>query len=375
MLLDERFLASMKRPRVWQFSFPALLMLLTVALSVPASYPASCAIAGDREDAGKDAPPAAEATEYSAEKVGVRKIAHGGKACQIPWYRVRADYNSIETAEFWKKLRSVPGSKTAYTGRYHEMTWCEWFPDGTRGQLVGWGVDFLQPADSFRVAPGPGEVGIRRWLFEEQQRGQDMAFKGDLHQVRYYVFCLDREPVEQWRSLGDDPMCDLDAELEHVIGIIEIEPTFELGEPSSPAVLHVTQESLVTFRHERHGVSRGYEQEYAVVRAQDGALRFEAQGLPSAPASPEVVQKLLYAINTCEWRKQSGLHAFAISPPVTRTIVAYRDKKGQSRKVTICYDMGGWFMERFDFTHYASAHPHLLFEVAAGIQAACAGNR
>jgi hypothetical protein len=43
--------------------------------------------------------------------------------------------------------------------------------------------------------------------------------------------------------------------------------------------------------------------------------------------------------------------------------------------VTICYDMGGWYMDRFDSAHYSSWHPDLLFEVEAGIQAACAADR
>ena len=311
---------------------------------------------------------ASPTTEYPTKKLGVRSIAARGKQYKIPWYRVRADYNSIKTADFWKKLRSPQGTKTAYVGQYGKIRWCEWFDGETHAQRCAQGVDFL--GDSrFRVDPGPGRVYLRRWLFDEQRRDEGMVF----NDRRYYVFCLDSQPAEQWRTVDKRPGCDLDGELEHVIGIIEVQPTFELDERSSSPILHVTRESLLAFRSERHYAfpESAYEQEFAVVRAEDGTFRFESKGKKSAAAKLETVQKLLYAVNTCKWAKHGKPHVFEVSPPVTRTVLVYRDKQHQARKVTICYDMGGWYMDDFDSGHYSTVYPHLLFEVQDDIRELC----
>ena len=154
---------------------------------------------------------------------------------------------------------------------------------------------------------------------------------------------------------------------------IEVQPTFELDERSSSPILHVTRESLLAFRSERHCAfpESGYEQEFAVVRAEDGTFRFESKGKKSAAAKLETVQKLLYAVNTCKWAKHGKPHVFEVSPPVTRTVLVYRDKQHQARKVTICYDMGGWYMDDFDSGHYSTVYPHLLFEVQDDIRELC----
>jgi hypothetical protein len=197
-----------------------------------------------------------------------------------------------------------------------------------------------------------------------------MAFKDG----RYYVFCFDREPVEQWRTASNKPACDLDTELDYVTDIIEIEPTFEFDNTSS-APVHVTRESLLLFRQERHSRGKGYDQEFAVVRATDGTLRFEANGLTNVAAQRNVVQKLLYAINTCQWTKQSGPRRLEVSPAVTRSTLKYRDNQGESRTVVISYDQGGWYLDHFDSGDYSTTYPHLLFEVKADIYATCAANR
>jgi len=308
---------------------------------------------------------AAPAKEYSAEKLGVRNFALGDRQYKILCCRVRADYSAISTTEFWKRLHSVPGTKAAYVGYYHKIRWCEWFNDRTSAQMSAQGVDFLV-RDGFRVNPGPGQVYVRRWLFEEQGRNEVMVFKDG----RYYVFCLDRQPVERWRSLAKEPGCDMDTELEHVTGIIEIEPTFESEKRSSSSPLHLTGDSLLLFREERYGgPAAGYEQEYAVVRSKDGIFQCENRGEGSAPASPETVQKLLYALNTCEWTRHDELHAFTISPPVTRTVLEYKDTAGQTRTVIVSYDNGGWHTDRFKSAYWSTIYPQLLFEVQEDIRA------
>jgi hypothetical protein len=301
--------------------------------------------------------------EYTPERLGTRPFTHRDKEYRIPWYKVRADYNSIRTPDLWKRIRSPQETKAAYVGYYHEIRWCEWLDDRTRNRLVAQGVDFLWNSD-FSVHPGPGSVYVRRWLFEEKGNAEAMAFKDK----NYYVFLLDRQPVEQWRSLANKPGCDLDTELEHVIGIIEIEPTFEFDERSSSSPFYVSRDSLLVFRYERHGFS-GYAQEYAVVRSKDGTLRSQAQGAETVPANPATVQKLLYALNTCEWRRRTEPHVFEIAPPVTRATLEYRDKLGQTRRVVISYDRGGWHTDRFESAYYFTTRPLLLFEVQEEIHA------
>jgi len=307
---------------------------------------------------------AAPATEYSVEKLGVRNFALGEREYKIPWYRARADYNSIETAEFWKRLHCPPETKAAYVGYYHTIEWCEWFDDQKHAQVSAQGMDFLV-RENFRVNPGPGKVYVRRWLFQEQRRDEGMVFKDK----RYYVFLLDRQPVEQWRTVAKKPGCDMDTDLEHLIGIIEIQPTFEFDERSSSSPLYVTRDSLLVFRQERHGCPAGYEQEYAVVRSKDGTFRCETQKAVSAPASPETVQKLLYAFNTCAWTRHNEPHTFEISPAVARTVLECKDKQGRARTVTISYDKGGWHTDRVESVYYSTGYPQLLFEVQEDIRA------
>ena len=305
-------------------------------------------------------------------RTGVRKFTIAGEQVEIPWWRVPADYNSIRTAEFWKKVRSLPGSRAVYVGRYCEMKWCELLNDGSTDNLAAWGVDFLIGAEEnrHRVEPGPGEVMIRRWQFEEQGQSPSMAFKDG----RYYVFCCERDPVEQWRTASNKPACDLDTELDYVTDIIEIEPTFELDDSSS-SLLHVTPESLRAFRQERSSRGTGYEQEIAIVRDRDGTFRCEAKDVARAAVKSEVIQKLLYAINTCKWTKQSEPQGGEVAPAVIRTVITFVDDDGELRRVVISYGQGGWYMKHFDSGHYSTTYPQLLFEVKADIRAACAARQ
>jgi hypothetical protein len=82
------------------------------------------------------------------------------------------------------------------------------------------------------------------------------------------------------------------------------------------------------------------------------------------------VQKLLYAINTCEWTKRTEPHALEISPAVTRAILEYKAKQGQARTVVFSYDKGGWYTDRFDSAYYSAIYPQLLFEVQEDIRTA-----
>ncbi len=220
--------------------------------------------------------------------------------------------------------------------------------------------------DEYRVTPGPGAVRVRWWLYEEQTPNNAMAFRDG----RYYVFCLDHQPVQQWVNQAEEPSCDMDSELPHVVAIIEIHPTFDFGlRPSSPA-LYLTQDSLLAYREERYrNLSSSYELEYAVTRAEGD--RFECQ-TPEGhrTAGPEVIQKLLYALNTCTWQPQKRPHRFE-DPAVARTLIAYLDDKGTRKTAIVEYDGGGWHLQYPDKKYYSTIFPYLLYEVEHDIVTAC----
>jgi hypothetical protein len=297
------------------------------------------------------------------EKVGVRSITILGQEYRIPWYKIRADYNFIETAAFWAEVPCPEGTKTTYVGLYGDIRWCEW---GDFGEVLvsSVGVLFSVP-DHFRVKPGPGEVNVRWWLHEER-RTNGMAFQDD----RYYVFCLDRAPMEQWRNLANEPACDMDTELAHVIGIIAIEPTFDFTKHPHSEALYVTQDSLLSVVEE-YSYGNEYKQGLAVTRTGDTSFHLETSGEKTVTAPPEFVQRMLYALNTCSWRRENKLHKFEISPPVMRTLVTYKDKSGKTRKVTIEYDYGFSYLTQSDTDYYSTPHPYLWYEVQRQAQELC----
>jgi hypothetical protein len=229
------------------------------------------------------------------------------------------------------------------------------------------GLCFIVPKE-YRVAPGPGRVNVRQWLYQEQTTNNTMSFRDGL----YYVFCLDREPIKQWLNGAQEPSCDMNSELQHVVSIIEINPTFHFNNLSGSSVLYLTRENLLVYREERYSYfSTSYELEYAVVRKGDNNNFECVTPKGSSSASSSVIQKLLYALNSCSWQQQKGPHRFE-KPAVGRTLIEYLDSQGVRDKVVIEFDTGGWHLKHPKKMYYSTFFPDLLYAVENDIVTACA---
>lgn len=300
-------------------------------------------------------------TRSPVKLVGTRNFTVGDKTLGIPWYRLDADYHAISTAGFWNSVKAPAGTKTAYVGHYGDVEWCKWFDDQSHAMMRARGLEFIVP-DEYRVTPGPGAVSIRWWLYEEQTQSDTMAFRDG----RYYVFCLDREPLQQWLNAAKEPGCDMDTELQHSIAIIEIHPTFIFSSRPSSGALYLSRNNLLCYRQERYnGQSSSYDLEFAVLQKESNQFEFQIpQGHFSA--QPEVMQKLLYAVTTCTWQQQKQSHRFE-SPAVVRTSVEYLDDKSARKTAIIEYDNGSWHLKYPEKKYYATVFPHLLYEVKKDI--------
>jgi hypothetical protein len=305
-----------------------------------------------------------ESGKVELRKAGVKVVDAPGKTCRFPWYVADVDYNRIETKEFWASIICPEGTRAACVGRYGDIHWCE-FHDGGSSMMMSTGLDFID-LGRHPVAPGHGKVHVRWWLHTEEAKGGDEPrFRMD----RYYVFCLDREPQQTWTNLAKEPACDMDTELDHVIGIIEVRPTFdEVGHEPSEA-MHLEPGTLKSFREERlNGLPKTYELEYGVERGGDGLLSFVNGTGRRVPADPATMKKLVYAMNTSGWTKAEKDHTYENAPAVTRTLIDWTDRNGKARKAAIGYDTGGWFMET-DGRFYQAYYPNLLYEVKSEIEA------
>jgi len=307
-------------------------------------------------------PKSAQAMLGPMEKVGTHFVTVNDRSRRIAWYRVQADYNAIREDVVWPKVPCPKGTAAAYVGRYGKIRWSEWHGEIHRQRYAD-GMDFLG-ADKSRVGPGPGDVMIRWWLFKEEPRKDGMAFE----EGRLYAFCFSRKPVADARSKPKYPACDLSAELPHLLGIIAIVPTFDFGRHPRSAPLHVTAKTLRSFLAERLYRREG-RQELALTRLPDGSFRLQTSGKRSAVAPPQLVQKLLYALNTCVWRRLPAEPKLRLVP--TRTTVTYEAADGGARKVTIRYDHGGWYLRDQQNRHYNTIHPYLLFEVLDDARKLC----
>lgn len=313
--------------------------------------------------------------------VGHRSIGPVG----VAWYRFEADYNSIRNDTVWPRVPCPAGTKAAHVGGYGKIRWCDFSEDGSSWMRSAMAVTFTL-AERRPVGPGTGEVWIRHWLYEEQPRIDGLAFD----QRRPYVFCFDRKPIADGQASTGEPLCQLWRELPHLIGIIAIVPTFDFTQHPKSDVLHLTTESLRSFRKERAVYRKSpddeeYAQELALVRLDDGRFRLQTSRGRSVSAPPELVQKVLYALNTCPWQRQAEAHVTDpsvtkittsyedeagqvhrrttwVQRPVTRTFLGYVDDAGRLRTATIGYDWG-LYMTDSQGDHYKTSYPLLLFEV------------
>jgi len=304
-----------------------------------------------------------ELGKVEVRKAGVNLVNENGKIFRFPWHVAEADYNRIETKEFWAAIVCPEGTKAACVGQYRNIEWCEWRGDAIY-QISSTGVDFID-LGRHPVTPGRGKVHVRWWLHEEEAKDTDLRFR----MGRYYVFCLDREPRETWKNLAKEPACDMDTELDHVIGVIEVRPMFDdAGHEPSEAV-HLEPTTLKSFREERlSGLTKTYELEQGVERGEDGQLSLVDGEGRRASADSATLQKLLYAVNTAGWVRAEKEHTYDTAPAVTRTLITWMDRDGKARQAAIGYDMGGWFMKT-NGGFYHAYYPYLLNEVGSEIEA------
>ncbi len=304
---------------------------------------------------------AEESNKLLVKKVGDRQLVVHQRKFVFPWYHVKADHNEIVSNSVWRRIDAPPGTKTSYIARYGEIEWHEYQND-TRDTLICQGLDFAGAGDKRRIRRGPGPVFIRRWCHEERANEGEMRFRSD----RHYIVCLDRIPEPTFTNMAKNPSCDLDTELGHVCGIIEVEHHYDWRSLPNWKHLPIDEKSLLSFDQFRHGYpSDGYNLEYAIRRTDSGS--FDASTPDgSTLATDRIVNLTLYALRSCEWQELKTPHRFRRSPPVTKSRLIVDTARGQ-KEVNIAYDHGGWFME-FGGKQYVAAYPPLLFTVHSKIK-------
>jgi hypothetical protein len=265
---------------------------------------------------------------------------------ELPWYRVTADHNAIHEGAIWPRVGVPEGTRTAYVMRYDTWRHCVSFDGGARALLRMRGLHFVL-ADEFSVAPGEGAVHVRWWEYDETGDPEaDMVFRED----EYYVVCLDREPAEQWRNGRDEPACDLETELPHITGIVEVRPAYDLTGHSPSRLLPLTGDSITAWRTDRCTVTREPDTHRFLVRATGGTPR---------PLPIELTQQLLYALHTCRWR----LRTTPLRNPQAPSTIEYRDGAGERRTVRVVYDMGAWVAHPGGEAPLTTTYPELMIRV------------
>lgn len=273
---------------------------------------------------------------------------------EVAWYRVKADSNYLSTPTFWRTLTCPPGTMAAYVGWYGDQEWFDWPDDFSRITYHALGVSFVSP-DYCVVGPGEGETSILPWIFESEHHAPN---KVALQESRYHVFCFDREPQARGRNLGGKPATEMRSELAHLLGVIVIEPTFDLGNhPTS--ILPVTHESL-------HAYSENWSRTAKLIRAEDGRFWGSCDGGPAVQVTPEVVGKLVYALGTLVWEEESAPRKSLGSSE------AYLNVSVTIGNKTVLFpieNVGGTLYLTTASGRYRSTYPELLYQIPPGIEA------
>jgi len=177
--------------------------------------------------------------EYNLIYIGTKKLINEENEYDIQYYKVQADYHTIFTNSFWRKINCPEGTVNSYVGRYTEILHCDHIDNGEIMYTFR-GIDFINLSD-YKANPGPGEVKIR-WF---KEYGQNNFFINS----KYYIFCFNRELKEEWRNLNKEPSCDIDNELGFLNAIIEIDPLFEISQkPTFPVT--ITKTNFLSYKEE-----------------------------------------------------------------------------------------------------------------------------
>ena len=287
-------------------------------------------------------------------RVGTRKIEEAGKEISFPWYRVKADHQQIRSDKIWSRIPAVEGSKTAFVGSYGETEILQLVDD----EVVSFfepGMQFLSMDDKTRLKVGPGKVRPRHWYFDEKKTKGPMRFRSE--NGFQYIVCLDREPVSTFKYFSGKPGFNLNTELDHISAIIEVEHTYDWRALSDWEMISVSPDSLVSFRskHEVYDKPTMYFEKGSTNKHKAANKDFEGT------VDDEILNRLVYALRSCNWKEVAVAHKFGRQPPVSTTKIVLLNAE-ETQELQIDYDNGAWIMS-FDGKQYTTGHPSELFEV------------
>lgn len=289
-------------------------------------------------------------------KVGVREIKVGKSVHSFPWYHASADHFAIRSNKVWPRIEPLPGTKSMHIGHYGQMEEID-FSDAGHSQSWTLGVSlFGSERRGLRIEPGP--VYIRRWYFEESLNEGPMRFQP---KDRHYVFCMDRVAKGTFKTIDGKPGCDLSTELDHVIGVIEIEHTYDWSKLPNWKMASITKGSFVSIRTTRRSTGRP---DVSLTKKADGRHEI-AVSEGAGFGGDELVNRLVYALRTCRWKELKAPYKYRVWPPVTKTKLVIDD--GNEKVFELNYDSGAWLME-FEGKQYQTHHPMGVFAVQAMIR-------
>jgi len=287
----------------------------------------------------------------------VREIELGNKAYSFPWYHVAVDHHQIWTNKAWSRIDPLPGSKSVHIGDYGLLEEIEFLDNGhSRAFLPGVS---LYASDDRGLKVGPGAVYIRRWYFEETLKTGAMRFKGKGHN---YLFCLDRVAKKTFETINGKPGTDLATELEHVIGIIEVEHTFDWNDLPDWEMATITKDSFVRFTAARQSPKQF---DLAVTKKSNGQHEIAVSD-GNGVGGDQIIDRLVYALRTCQWKELKTKHKYSRWPPVVQSKLVIND--GVEKAFYMNYDNGAWVMD-VDGKQFKTGHPLGIFDVQGMVRA------
>ena len=301
--------------------------------------------------------------------VGTRSLAEGKTKVQIPWYRVDLDYNFSRAAYFWKRIPVLSGTKAAYIARYCDVGYYDSFDDATEMEIRFKGFDFgliNDFGDECIVKPGPGTEEIHMWFYEDQEEGSTTSFRESIDNGRgpFYIFCFDHQPGPH-PSDYNSMVYEMEQELDHIVGIIEVTIKIDFSDWPISSPLKLTQENLLTFREESTDPAEP-ELIFGVQKKDVDSFEYlTPEG--KLPAKPEIIQKLLYAFNTCLIWKEIEEYPDFDEGYTTRTLITYLDEKGEKKEAEILFH-DQLYLKLLENKYYSTWYPDLLEEIEEEIE-------
>jgi len=122
-------------------------------------------------------------------------------------------------------------------------------------------------------------------------------------------------------------------------------------------MISVSPDSLVSFRakHEAYDKPTMYFEKGSANKHKAANKDFEGT------VDDEVLNRLVYALRSCNWKETAVPHKFSRQPPVSTTKIVLKNAE-KTQELQMDYDNGAWIMS-FDGKQYITGHPAQLFEV------------